>query len=81
MKLPFRQMKIKRKNYHVECADDDPAKKPPHQCGGFLASFDDYASVNASFPSPHTGQTQSSGISSHAVPGAIPLSGSPVSGS
>jgi hypothetical protein len=32
-------------------------------------------------PTPHKGQTQSSGTSSQAVPGAMPLSGSPASGS
>ena len=34
-----------------------------------------------SFPTPQSGQTQLSGISSKAVPGAIPLSGSPLAGS
>ena len=34
-------------------------------------------SVKASLLRPHTGQTQSSGTSSHLVPGATPLSGSP----
>jgi hypothetical protein len=37
--------------------------------------------VNASFSMPQTGHTQSSGRSSNAVPGAMPLSGSPISGS
>jgi len=37
--------------------------------------------MNISLESPQIGQTQSSGTSSHAVPGAIPLSGSPISGS
>ena len=40
-----------------------------------------YASTNTSLPIPQIGHTQSSGISSKAVPGAIPLSGSPTSGS
>lgn len=40
-----------------------------------------YCFSNASFPAPQTGQTQSSGISSNAVPAAIPLSGSPFAGS
>jgi hypothetical protein len=34
-----------------------------------------------SFSAPHIGQTQSSGTSSQAVPGATPLSSSPVAGS
>ena len=37
----------------------------------------DYSSVKASLLRPHTGQTQYSGTSSHLVPGATPLSGSP----
>ena len=37
--------------------------------------------LNSSLPTPQIGQTQSSGISSKAVPGAIPLSGSPTAGS
>ena len=37
--------------------------------------------LNSSLPTPHRGQTQSSGMSSKAVPGAIPPSGSPTSGS
>ena len=36
-------------------------------------------SVKASFPRPQMGHTQSSGISSKAMPGAMPLSGSPAS--
>ena len=40
-----------------------------------------YSATNTSFPIPQIGQTQSSGRSSNAVPGAIPLSGSPTSGS
>ena len=36
---------------------------------------------NISLPTPQMGQTQSSGRSSNAVPGAMPLSGSPASGS
>jgi hypothetical protein len=35
----------------------------------------------ASFVAPQTGQTQVSGIASNGVPGAMPLSGSPVAGS
>ena len=35
----------------------------------------------SSFPTPQTGHTQSAGMSSKAVPGAIPLSGSPAAGS
>ena len=35
----------------------------------------------SSLPTPQIGHTQSSGMSSNAVPGAIPLSGSPTSGS
>lgn len=36
---------------------------------------------NSSLSTPHSGQTQSSGRSSNAVPGSMPLSGSPTSGS
>lgn len=35
----------------------------------------------SSFEAPHTGQAQSWGTSSNGVPGATPLSGSPVAGS
>src|SRR5699024_4487341 len=43
---------------------------------------EDYSSGwNSSLPTPQIGHTQSSGISSNAVPGSIPLSGSPISGS
>lgn len=38
-------------------------------------------SSNWSLPTPQSGQTQSSGMSSKAVPGAMPPSGSPTSGS
>ena len=34
-----------------------------------------------SFVTPHSGHVQSSGMSSKAVPGAMPLSGSPAAGS
>ena len=37
--------------------------------------------LKSSLLTPQRGQTQSSGISSKAVPGAMPLSGSPTSGS
>ena len=40
-----------------------------------------HALLNMSLPTPQTGQTQSSGRFSKAVPGAIPLSGSPTAGS
>lgn len=40
-----------------------------------------YSSTNTLLSMPQIGHTQSSGISSNAVPGAIPLSGSPTSGS
>ena len=39
------------------------------------------SSSKCSLPTPHAGQVQSSGISSKAVPGAIPFSGSPSAGS
>ena len=45
----------------------------------FLISYSSL--TNSSLPTPQIGQTQSSGKSSKAVPGAIPLSGSPTSGS
>lgn len=35
----------------------------------------------SSFPTPHTGHTHVSGMSSKGVPGAIPPSGSPCAGS
>ena len=37
--------------------------------------------LNSSLPTPQSGHTQSSGMSSKAVPGAMPLSGSPTAGS
>lgn len=37
--------------------------------------------LKSPFPTPQMGQTQSSGMSSNAVPAAMPLSGSPVAGS
>ena len=40
-----------------------------------------YASLNMSFPTEQSGQAQSSGNASNAVPAAIPLSGSPTAGS
>jgi len=40
-----------------------------------------YASENSSLPAPHSGQIQSSGKFSNAVPGSTPLSGSPIAGS
>jgi len=45
--------------------------------------YRDYSSAgeNLSFPTPHSGQTQSSGRSSKLVPGSIPLSTSPTAGS
>ena len=45
------------------------------------ANFLFYCSLNWSLPTPQSGQTQSSGTSSQAVPAATPLSGSPTSGS
>ena len=36
---------------------------------------------NSSLPTPQSGHTQSSGMSSKAVPGAMPPSGSPTAGS
>ena len=48
-----------------------------------LISYEDYSStgVKSDFSAPQSGHTQSSGRSSKAVPGAIPLSGSPAAGS
>lgn len=52
------------------------------QPGTSTYKFFDYSSfANSSLPTPQIGQTQSSGRSSNAVPGAIPLSGSPTAGS
>ena len=47
----------------------------------FVFYLFNYSASKASFSSPHTGQTQSAGTSSHFVPGATPLSGSPFAGS
>ena len=48
----------------------------------FVAYRVDYsAGLKSSLPTPQTGHTQLSGMSSKAVPGAIPLSGSPTAGS
>ena len=47
----------------------------------YLKVKKDYSSSKTSFPNPQIGQTQSSGMSSNAVPGATPLSGSPTTGS
>ena len=44
-------------------------------------SVNGQASTKFSLPTPQTGQTQSSGISSKGVPGAMPPSGSPTAGS
>ena len=41
----------------------------------------DMEGTQSSVPTPQTGQHQSSGISANAVPGAMPLSGSPSAGS
>lgn len=40
-----------------------------------------YSSSKSSLPTPQSGHNHSSGMSSKAVPGAIPLSGSPIEGS
>ena len=40
-----------------------------------------YWAENWSLPTEHSGQTQSSGRSSNAVPGSMPFSGSPTAGS
>ena len=45
-----------------------------------VSSFSGQASINISLPSPHSGQTQSSGSFSNSVPGAISASSSPSSG-
>ena len=55
----------------------------------FIPAFDNepfslheaYSGLKLSLPTPQTGHTQSSGISSKAVPGAMPPSGSPSAGS
>lgn len=49
----------------------------------FATKIVNYQSIGSksSLPTPHTGQSQSSGISSNEVPGAIPPSGSPSTGS
>src|SRR5699024_7536639 len=52
----------------VKC--DAHVLRPPYSSGW-----------NSSLPTPQIGHTQSSGRSSNAVPGSIPLSGSPISGS
>ncbi len=61
---------------------------PPNNCSLRADVFDQRMVKNirhsfskASFVAPQTGQTQLSGIASNGVPGAIPLSGSPVAGS
>lgn len=41
----------------------------------------DFIRIKSDFFTPQTGQTQVSGISANAVPGAIPLSISPIVGS
>ena len=47
----------------------------------FTSSAPHHAGSNISLPTPQSGQLQSSGRSSKAVPGAMPLSGSPTAGS
>ena len=47
----------------------------------FAGSAPHHAGSNISLPTPQSGQLQSSGRSSKAVPGAMPLSGSPTAGS
>jgi hypothetical protein len=57
-----------------------PEPIPRRQRGS--ASAGRYAvRLNSSLPAPHTGQTQSSGMSSQGVPAGIPPSGSPSAGS
>ena len=46
-----------------------------------LYSIAGQTSANADLSRPQSGQTQSSGISSNGVPGAMPFSGSPTAGS
>lgn len=57
-------------NASYAVADDDLLHSLPYS-----------AFSNMPLPAPHSGQTQSSGSASKEVPGAIPLSGSPASGS
>ena len=47
----------------------------------FHLEFCTYTSENSSFPTEQSGQRKSYGTSSQAVPGAIPSSGTPTSGS
>ena len=48
---------------------------------GILGSVYPYTGSKSFFEAPHSGQTQESGIASKAVPGTIPCSGSPLTGS
>ncbi|CAI8781252.1 protein of unknown function [Methylocaldum szegediense] len=56
---------------------------PPNQLAKFGKSFTEAHSISLKklFGAPQIGQTQSSGMSSQRVPGAIPLSGSPLASS
>ena len=60
---------------HLTEAEPDVRRQPCFICPLYSTL------LKSSFPTPQSGHTQSSGISSHAVPGSIPLSGSPTSGS
>lgn len=46
-----------------------------------IARWDYSAGLNSSFPTPQSGHSKSSGRSSNAVPGSMPISGTPTSGS
>ena len=68
----------------VRLAAESGKSKPPVTpavCSGNIHKPESYSSSKLSFPTPHSGQHQSSGTSSHAVPASTPLSGSPISGS
>ncbi|MPN29637.1 hypothetical protein SDC9_177090 [bioreactor metagenome] len=56
-------------------------KKAAEKYGRFYSCQRPYIASNISLPTPHIGQAQSSGRSLNAVPGAMPFSGSPFSGS
>ena len=57
------------------------AVKPVLQSRNGASGFQSSTGLKSSLAAPQTGQTQSAGMSSKAVPGAMPPSGSPTAGS
>lgn len=75
-------LKILHMVFHLYFVAHAQTQKKPGKSPSLLSQSLTYASGEKSpLPAPQSGQPQSSGISAKAVPGAMPLSGSPSAGS